>query len=57
MAKVTKTSDLKCLCNKYVKENVKGEVDFLPSDKRRRFLQSDTIVLGVYDQACPYYSK
>ena len=57
MAKVTKTSGLKCLCNKYVKENVKGEVDFLPSDKRRRFLQSDTIVLGVYDQACPYYSK
>ena len=41
----------------YVKENMKDEVDFLPVDKRRRFLQSDTIILGVCDQACPYYPK
>ena len=31
----------------YVKGNVKNEVDFLPADRRRRFLQSDTIILGV----------
>ena len=26
-------------------------------DKRQKFLQSDTIILGVYDQAWPYYPK
>ena len=31
----------------YVKENVKNEADFLPADKHRRFLQSDTIILSV----------
>ena len=41
----------------YVKENVKDEVDFLSADKRRRFLKSDTIILGVYSKACPYYPK
>ena len=35
----------------YVKEHVKNEVDFLPADKCERFLQSDTIILGVCDQA------
>ena len=28
----------------YVKENVKDEVDILPADKRRRFLETDTII-------------
>ena len=32
----------------YLKENVKDEVDFLPVDKRQRFLQIETIVLGVW---------
>ena len=41
----------------YVKENVKDEVDFLSADKRRRFLKSDTIILGVYGKECPYYPK
>ena len=41
----------------YVKGNVKNEVDFLPADRRRRFLQSDTIILGVCGQKCPYYPK
>ena len=36
----------------YRKENVKDEVDFLPADKRQRFLQSDTVILGVCGQAC-----
>ena len=26
---------------------MKDEVDFLPADKRQRFLQSDTIILGM----------
>ena len=32
----------------YLKENVKHEVDFLPSDKNQSFLQIDTINLGVW---------
>ena len=36
----------------YQKENVKDEVDFLPADKPQRFLQSETVILGVYGQAC-----
>ena len=31
----------------YHKENVKHESDFLPADKRQKFLQSDTVILGV----------
>ena len=33
MPKVPKTTGLKYLCNKYVKENVKDKVHFLPADK------------------------
>ena len=40
----------------YVKENMK-DVDFLPADKRWRFLQSDTIILGVCGQAYPYCTQ
>ena len=29
------------------------EVDFLPEDKCKRFLQGDSITLGVDSQACP----
>ena len=29
----------------------------LPADKRQGFLQSDTNILGVHGQACPYYPK
>ena len=36
---------------------MKYEVDFLPADKRQRFLQIDAIILGVCGQACPSYSK
>ena len=32
---------------KYMKENVKDVVDFLPADKHQRFLQIDTIILGL----------
>ena len=34
---------------------MKDEVDFLFTDKRQRFLQVDTIILGVCGQACPSY--
>ena len=40
----------------YLKENTKDEVDFLRPDKQK-FLQTDTIILGVVDQACSYYPK
>ena len=39
------------------KENTKDEVDFLPTDKRQRFLQSDTIILDVHGQIWPNYPK
>ena len=32
----------------HIKENAKGEVDFLPTDKYERFVQIDTIILGVW---------
>ena len=41
----------------YLKENVKDEGDFLPPDKHQRFLQSNTGILGVCDEACPNYPK
>ena len=32
----------------YLKENLKDEVDFPPADKRRRFLQIDTIICKTF---------
>ena len=40
-----------------LKEKMKDKVDFFPADKCWRFLQIDSIILGVYDQACPNYLK
>ena len=34
-----------------------NEVDFLPADKHKSFLQADGITLGVHSQACPKYPK
>ena len=45
------------ISSQYLKEKVKDEFDFLPADKWQRFLQIDTIVLGMCDQACPNYPK
>ena len=54
---VTKTSS-QYFCNKnQLKENVKDEVDFLPSDKCQMFPQIDIIILGVRGKACPNYPK
>ena len=44
------------LCN-ISKKKMKDEVDFLPADKYQRFLQVNTIILGVCSQTCPIYSK
>ena len=42
MCKVPKITRLQCL-----KENVKGEGDFLSADKHQGFTQVDTTILGV----------
>ena len=34
-----------------------GEVDFLPANKHKRFLQIAIITLGLPSQACPNYPK
>ena len=41
----------------YLKENRKNEVDFLLADEHQRFLQIETIILGVCRQACQSYPK
>ena len=41
----------------YLKEYMKDEVDFLPTDKCWSFFQIDTIILGVCGQACLNYLK
>ena len=41
----------------YLKENMKDEFDFLPTNKHQRFLQIDTIILGVGGQPWPNYPK
>ena len=52
MPRVFKTTSVQ-----YPKENTKDEVDFLLTDKRQRFLQSDTIILDVHGQIWPNYPK
>ena len=41
----------------YLKEKVKGEVNFLPTDKHQRLLPIDTIILVVCDETYPNYPK
>ena len=38
-------------------EKLGDEVDFLPADKHKSFLQVDSITLGFRSQACPEYPK
>ena len=33
------------------------EVDFLPADKHKSFLQVDNIIYGVHSEACSKYPK
>ena len=44
-------NDMFVISSQYLKENTKDEVDFLPVDKHQRFLQIDTVILDVCDQA------
>ena len=39
----------------YLKKNVNDEVDVLSGNEHRRFLQIDTIILGMRGQASPNY--
>ena len=41
----------------YLKKDVSDEVYFWHADKHRSFLQNDTIILGVCNQACPKCPK
>ena len=41
----------------HLSKKLGDEVDFLPADKHERFLQVDSITLGVRSQACPKYPK
>ena len=34
-----------------------GEVDFLPANKHKTFLQVASITLGAHSEACPKYPK
>ena len=36
---------------------MKEKVDFLPADNHKRFVQIDTIILGLCGEACPNYLK
>ena len=45
------------ICLRYLKGNVEDEVDFLPAYNHQRFLQIDTIILGVCCQARTNYPK
>ena len=40
---------------KYLKEEVRNEVDILLADKHQSFLQGDAIIIGGCGQACPEY--
>ena len=41
----------------HVKEIAEDEVDFLPTDKRKRFPETDTIIFSVCGQPSPNYPK
>ena len=41
----------------YLQKSMGDEVDFVPADKNKIFLQVDCIILGVHSQACPKYPK
>ena len=41
----------------YLQKCMGDEVDFLPADNHKHFLQDDSITLGVRSQACLNYPK
>ena len=46
-----------CISLQFLQKSMVYEIDFLPADKHRIFLQIDSITLSVHGQACPKYSK
>ena len=55
MLRVPKLSS--CTTLQYLQKNMGGEVDFLPADKHKIFLQVVSVILGARSQACPKYPK
>ena len=55
-AQSTQDKKFAYLCN-ISRKNMGDEVVLLPVDKYKSFLQDDTIILGVCNQACPKYLK
>ena len=41
----------------YLRRELKDQVYFWHTDKHGSLLQVDTIILGVFNQACPKYPK
>ena len=41
----------------YLHKSMRNEVDFLPADKHKSFLQDDSSTLGVHIQVYPKYLK
>ena len=41
----------------YLQKSMGFEIDFLPADKHKHFLQIDSITLGVHGQAWPKHPK
>ena len=39
----------------FLKYSIRGEINFLHADKRKCFVQGDTILFGEHVWACPKY--
>ena len=51
------TQNKKCISLQYLQKSMGHEVDFLPENKHRSFLQVDSITLDLCSQTCPKYPK
>ena len=57
-AKMLFTNQISGFCTmRYFKKEADNEVYFWHKDKHQSFLEGNTIILGVYSQACPKYAK
>ena len=57
MSKLPKVTSLQYLYNKYLKEIIKDEVDFLPAYKHQSFLDFGNIILGLCGKTFLKYLK
>ena len=51
------TQNKVCISLQYPHRRMGDEVDFLPANKHKRFLQDDSIALGMHRQTDPKYQK